>query len=403
MTQTMLVIVQSVHIKMIFKLIITVACLQATVISFAQSEVQKQMMYEHINSFSSPTLASIHPKPKPIPNKESLFSNAQIIPVYKIVFDKSNKPKLIQNNNYYLVFYIGRLYEFTDGRKSSFFKDSPIIKNITQFNLEKKEFKIAYITEIFSLDGKYLNPLIIDPEISTIIEREKTYTFSEFIDYKYGSMDKIKELEVLEKLRENLKVSDYYNFVKNDYTSFNYNCPKDTTLVFKTLINQIRVATKGFTTGQELKLLDRIKQKINPFQEAIKHFKSNLKHRISNDSIISIFKTKEQEYKKQMANIIGFYEYKIYDVSITNELLEILTNEQFNDYKKYIDIWKPFVESVLVSYNNRHRYSYGVEILVKEGVKNESDISTKEKILEDCGCPLDLTIEGRKKGFKLRR
>jgi hypothetical protein len=376
--------------KMNFKLYIFIFLINISSLSLAQTEEQKEMMFKHINSKSSATYVSILPKIKSIDNKEILFSEAKIYPVYKIVFDKSNKKTFVQNKNYYLVFYQDKLYQFIDDEKSEFFKDNPVLKTISRLNLEKKDFKITYIADSFSLGSKNLNPLIFDTKTNSIIYRDKTYTLSEFIDYKYGSIDKIKELVTLDSLRDNLKMTDYYAFMKTNYELFNYYCPKDTTLVLKTLINQIKLATKDFTSEQESKLINRIKQKINPFEE-FKKIKSG------SESDISFLKTKDEEYKKGVLNVTGFYEYKIYNVSITNELLEILTTQQFTDYKKFIDLWTPPVEIMMLSYNNKYRYTYGKEIVKKEGIKYKHYMYFTDKILEDCGCPYDETVEGRKK------
>lgn len=374
--------------NIIFKFLFVLIFLQFT--SFAQTEEQKEMMYKHINSTSSATYVSIFPKTKPIASKEILFSEAIIFPVYKIVFNELNKPNLIQNKNYFIVLFNGKLYQFADEFKSESSKVEYITKTISKLNEQKKDFKIVYFTESFSTDFKYLKPLIFDSEIHTITEKDKTYKLSEFINYKYGSIDKIKEIVALEKLRDNLNMTDYYSFMKTNYGLFNYYCPKDTTLVVNTLIKQVKLATKGFTTGQETSLLNRVKLKINPY-ESLK------KDKTSSDSGIAFLKTKEEEYKKGMLNVSGFYEYKIYDVSITNELMEILTNEQFNDYKKYIDLWKPSVETALSLYNNKYRYTYGIEIVNKEGIKYKHYSCFTDKILEDCGCPYDETVEERKK------
>ncbi len=383
---------------MIMRLLFTIACLQTTVFSFAQTEVQKQFMYERINRDSRGS--GILPKIEPIPNKETLFSKAQILPVYKVVFDENNSPRLEQNKDYYLVFYIGRLYEFLNNTDSRFFENSTIIEDISKFNLENKKFSVVYFAENFTFDRIYLNPLLSDSNISFIIDRGKTFSLSDYIDYKYGSIHKLKELMQLDILREKLTLEDFNNFIKNSYSAFEYNCPKDTTLVLKTLMNQIKFSTKDFTKGQEVKLTDRIKQKINPF-EIIKNqlmiaFKSNK----SNDSIIRTnlneLKVKELEFKDAMSNVVGNYEYKIYNVSISNELLEILTNDQFIAYKKYIDLMEPVIETLNTYNNNKYRHGYGKEILIREGIIKPYDTAAfaeyiKQKV-KDCGCPFDETI-----------
>ncbi|WP_374505774.1 hypothetical protein [Flavobacterium sp.] len=384
---------QSVVTKMILKLFFTVACLQAAGLSFAQTEKQKDMMYKFINSSS--TSVGIFPKKKPITNKEELFSNATVYPIYKVVVNTENEKELVQKKDYFLVSYENELYKFIDAPKMfSYLKNDPFFVNFYKLSSENKDFKIIYFTEIYSLDSKYLKPLITDTNMSFVIDDDKKYTFSDYIDNRYGSINKLKELQELDQLRDKLTVSDYNNSVKNDYEYYNYVCPKDTALVLKTLINQIKFATKDFTTGQELRLKNKVYHKIKPY-EALKKIKQK------KESDILLLKTKEEEYFKGLTNVTGFYEYKIYGVSITNELLEILTTEQFIDYKKYIDVRKPMIETRLNFYNNKYRNRYGYEIIEKEGGKPGNYFEYSNKILEDCGCFYDETVKGRQKRVKI--
>lgn len=384
---------------MIKKLIFTVACLQATVFSFAQNEAQKQMMYERINRDSKGS--GILPKIDPIESKEVLFKEAQILPVYKMIFDATNKTKLIQNKNYYLVFYIGRLYCFLNNRDSRFFENSPIIQSLTQFNKEKKEYSVVYFTDTFSFDSKYFNPLLTDKNMSFIIDRGNQFTASDYIDFKYGSKKKYKELEELQTLREKLTHVDCNNSIKNNYVIFENNCPKDTTLVLNTLINQIRLSTKDFTKSQELKLLERIKQKIDPYSLKEKQLKTALLAGKVNDSIIAstllLSKIEYQKTKKEYKKPEGVYEFGVYGVSITNELLEILTNRQFVDYKKYNDLMYPIVETLNGYNNNKYRYSYTKDVLEREGIIKTYNFKAYgdyiKKLVEECGCPFDETIK----------
>ncbi len=380
---------------MILRLIFTVACLQATVVSFSQTETQKQLMYEHINRDSKGS--SIIGKIQPIENKEALFNNAQILPVYKVVFDKTNKPSFIQKEKYYLVFYIGRLYIFVNNKGSRLFENSPIIQNLTKFNSEKKKFKIVYFTESFSFDSEIFNPLITDDIFSYIIDKGIQYKFFDFIDFKYGSIEKLKEFSALDIVREKLTVKDINNYIKSNYLTFQYYCPKDTTLVLKSLVNEIRNATKDFSKGQELKLVSTIKQKLNPFP----FFKKTPKSQKLNDSIVKIQETEIKkiidEHQKHLSKVIGNYEFKIYGVSITNELLEIFTNKQLVDYINYNNLMRPALDTLVFQYNRWYRYSYGKEVLIKAGIiKNDSYKEFQNysnKILEECGCPFDESIK----------
>lgn len=385
---------------MIYRLILTVVCLQATVFSSAQTEIQKQMMYERINADSKGS--GILPKIEPIANKEVLFNKAQILPVYKVIFDETNKVKFVQNKNYYLVLYIGRLYCFINNDGSRFFENSPIIQNIIQFDKEKREYYIVYFTDSFSFDNIYLNPLLTDKKVSYIIDREDNkFTLSDYIDLKYGSFKKYKEQVELQTLREKTTLIDCNNFIKNNYKTFENNCPKDTTLVLNTLINQIKLSTKDFTKSQELNLFQRIKQKINPYSLIEKQLKTALIAAKVNDSLMasSLLQSKieYQKNKKEYVNPKGLYDFTVYGISVTNELLEVLTNDQFIDFKKYNDMMNPVIETFNNYNNNKYRYEYAIYVLKKENVLKYYDYKAYNnyvnKIVKECGCPFDETIK----------
>lgn len=373
-------------------------CFQISYCTSAQTEIQKQMMFERINRDSRGS--GILPKIAPIANKEELFNTAQVLPIFKVEFDRNYKVKLIQNKEYFLIFYLGRLYAFINNKDSRFFENTPVIQDILKFNEEKKEFFVVYFSDSFSTDGKYFNPLLSDKNVSFIIDKGyKSQTF-EYLDLKYGSFNKYKERYRLDSIRENLSLEKIHDYFKNNYESFEYNCPKDTSLVLKTLMNQIRLSTKNFTKNQEAELFRRIKGKINPFELEINQLKETLTvSKISDSIILRIVSEAKNENKistKPQSKVEGLYEYSIYNVNFTNELLEILTNEQFIDYKNYYDVFHPIVETYNRYYNNKYRYGYSKDILERLGVLKSNNLSEfkdyENKILIDCGCPPDKTI-----------
>lgn len=390
--------IQSNSKAIIVKILFTVACLQATVLSFGQTEAQKQMMYEHINRDSRGV--SIMAKIEPLENKEALFSKAQVLPVYQVVFGKTNTPKLVKNERYYLVFYIGRLYVFINDKSLRLFENSPIIQNISRFNAESKEFKIVYFTASFSFSGEDLNPLITDKNLSFIIDKETRYsTISEYIDTKYGSLEKYKERAYLDSMRDRLSADEVVRAMKNSYITYQYNCPKDTTLVLKKMIDWVNQATGGITKGQEYKLTEQIKIKIDP----VKYMgeiagRGKIKDSIFNNMIKKAQKENEDANKK-VIKFIGDYDFSIYDVNVTNELAAILTNQQFINYKNFVDIMYPISETS--SLFRGKRYYIFDEVLERQKFfntknPNEENVKFKEyfqKILTECGCPFDTSVK----------
>ncbi len=197
---------------MIKKIILALAFFQVNAFMYAQTDVQKELIFERINRDSKGS--SILPKIQPIENKEELFKNAQVFPIFKVEFDKDNKAKLVQNKEYFLVFYVGRLYCFMNNIDSRFFENSPVIQNIIEFNKDKKEFFIVYFSDTFSLYGKYLNPLITDRNVSYIIDKEEKKETSDYINFKYGSLEKYKERSSVDLKRDNLHLENLNNYIK---------------------------------------------------------------------------------------------------------------------------------------------------------------------------------------------
>lgn len=351
------------------------------------------MMYEYINNDSKGN-GKIIPNISPIESKEYLFSTAKVYPIYQLLFNE-NKIDIVQNKNSYLVFYVGRLYMFFENKKFRLFENSPIINDILKFKNEN--INIVYLLNSFSFDGIYLNPLLTDKKFNFIIDRGNKYLISEYIIKKYGSIEKYKELKKIDDLRKKITISDYNNSIRNNFKAFEYNCPKDTSLVIKSLLNQVKSCVKNFTTEQENKLKERIEQKINPYKLLYSQLKSTSLNDTVIKSIVLKDKLEKEEFKNKFFSEDKIYDFILYKTNITNELLEVLTNDQFLDYKNYIDVMYPIIETLNSSNNNKYRFELGKDIIENEKSINIKDLqnsdSYKNKILEDCGCPFDKTIK----------
>lgn len=377
---------------MIKKFVFTVICFKIAALSFGQTEQQRQTIYEQINSDSR--TKGIVEKIEPIENKEMLFNKAQVLPVYKIEIEDNKKPKLIQNKNYYLIFYIGRLYVFIDNNTSRLVENSPIIKDLLDLNNQRKEYFIVYLTETFSSNKKYLMPLLTDKEVNLIIDKGTSYKLQDYIEFKYGSMDKYLENYILDQKREALSISDYNTICTYNYEAYQINCPKDTALVLKTMIDQIKFATKSLTKTQGTRLFERIKQKINPDQLIEKQLRKVLIESKVKESDIQAALVKRKIDNNIATKVIdksdGLYLFNVYKVSVIDELLDILTNKQFIDYKNYIDLLYPIIETQNSYNNNKYRYNYGKDILQKNGMIKEHDpfafTDYVRKKLHACGC-----------------
>jgi hypothetical protein len=378
------------------RLILTAICLQVAVFCFSQTEKQKKMIYEQINMDSGGK--GLMQKIEPIKNKEALFENSKVFPVYHVELDNNDNPILIQNIDSYLVFYIGRLYVFFNENKYRLFENRPEIKNITELIENKKEFSIVYFTNYTYL-GEIFNILITDKTFSFVLEKDKKYSsLLDYIDDKYGSFEKYKENAVIEKKRDKLTLKDINEARYLKYFLYEKRCPKDTTLILKKFIDQIKVATSGFSKSQEVKLIDRIRDKLNPTE----YFYNKFSKMYDTDSKLkaSLTKNKKEEVNQKAMLFKGNYNFYVYEINIIQDLLEILTDKQFQDYKNYIDLYFPIVyddDNLLTT----ERYTYGIETFKKEmKIKVKNNYTLKEEynkyveknfIMNDC--PLDKSIK----------
>lgn len=371
----------------------TVICFQITVFLFAQTEAQKQMMYEHINRDSKGQ--SIIAKIKPIANKEELFAQAKVILVYKASIDKNNKPNLVQNKNYFLIYYLKNIYIFTYNNSFQMFGNDLQAQQIGKLIEENKQFSIIYFTDAFYNNQYFLNPLISDNNLSFIIDKQERYSSAlQYINFKYGSFGKYQEKLNIEETREKLTTNNALQVIKNNYENYQYSCPKDTVLVLRKMVEWVSIVSGGLTKEQGDRLNKRIKIKIDP----ISYMEDEIRKTTNKPFHISQNERKENhEAIKKVVKFSGAYDYLLYDVNITNELLEILTMDQFEKYKNYIDALFPIDDLGSKNMFRTFRNNYSIIFLRKEGLlktdsSNEYQNLTN-KILLECGCPFDETVK----------
>jgi uncharacterized protein involved in tolerance to divalent cations len=366
---------------------ITAILLQIAVISFAQT---REDFYKSIHKFES-NYVSIF-KDNKLPQKEDFLLNAIIFPFHKFtVTDKQETDEQVLANHFYIV-YDKRLYEYKNGYAAKKMGGDYIINYLIA---NKDHAKIGCFIDNVYYTGIELTPILVDSKNNIIVDSDKNfYGLLNYINFKYNSFESYKEKFQNEKFREQLTLKDINEAIKNNYKKFEYNCPKDTTLVIKTFINQVKSAVRELSKEQEEKLIERIKFKLNPIESL---YKLNKKI-IDVNTRAFIVKSKEENQAANKKNIKyqGDYDFFIYDINITNDLLTILTNKQFQDYKNYIDIRFPIIN--VNDFIRSSRYEYGREILEKEKIINPKNYyleykNYSQKILSDCGCPFDESIK----------
>ncbi|WP_347053575.1 hypothetical protein [Flavobacterium olei] len=351
------------------------------------------MIYENINRDSRGQ--NITGKIITISNKEELFNKAMIFPVYKADLDKEKKIKLLKNEDCYLVYYIGRIYVFTYNNSVRLFENDPLIQQIEKSVKEKKKISIVYFTDSFYSNNFVLKTLISDQNLSFILDREQRYTdVLQFINLRYGSFEKYQEILEIEKQRKKITGKDAINVIKHNYANYQYNCPKDTSLVIKKMAEWVNLASGGITKEQESNLIRRIKNKIDPltYLEGVMSKATDNKYRISANERIEY-----NEAEKKVIKFTGAYDYLIYGANITNELIDVLTVKQFENYKNYVDIYFPAENQDAKNIFKTFRSNYSIAVLRKDGFLKTDSYGDYEnfanKILSECGCPFDSTVK----------
>ena len=347
----------------------------------------KLELFESVNNHEK-NYVSIF-KDNKIPIKEDFLKNAIIFPVFKFeIFNGKLNKNIIKNLNYIL--YNTRTYFYKDG-----FSTKLMSNELSDYLLIKENIK-DYLIGSF-VDTVYYNnlnffPIILNIKDFSLFDLRNQYnTYKDYLISKHGSIEKYIEIASLEQMTKKLTSDQIKKSIKNNYKIFEYNCPKDTTLVLKTLINQIKEASISFTTEQEIQLTSRIKNKLNPIEYIHKGSISEWKK----DSTFNNFLNKTKLEQKRCDNILtklnGYYDFMVYNVNINNELLAVLSNRQFQDYKNYIDIRFPIINPQILF--SSERYTYGTEVLLKEKIILKNDVISFEnftnQIVEKCGCPID--------------
>lgn len=362
--------------KIKLKIVFTAVCFQIAVFCFSQTEEQKQMMYEEINQDSGGK-SKITSKIEPIANKEVLFANANVFPVYHFELNEYDKPFIVQNKESFLIVYKGRVYVFFNDRRYMLFENRTEVKEINSLINSKKDFCLVYFTN-YTQEGEVFNILITDKTFSYIIEKDKKYSSAQsYIESKFGSLEKYKENDRIEKKRVMLTLKDIKTASRVNYKWYENRCPKDTTLIVRKFIDQIRIATLGLTKKQEDLILRRIKDKFDPSEYVYNRYYRAYDQNFSLKSSIIERQKKSRSSDCTESPFKNSYDIYLYKINFMQDLLEILTYKQFQDYKDYMDLFYPLVyddDNLLTN----ERYTYGIELFKKEfNVKAKDRVELK--------------------------
>lgn len=228
------------------------------------------------------------------------YQYARIYPVYKIDLSEDSLPEPVLDTNSYVIFTETTAYTFYQGKASSW----PYQKTV------QEPFCAYYLTAGYSNNGPYIPLRLTDTAFSNI---------SSIITEEYGSIEKYKELLVLDYNRSEISPEELPKAIQHNYWAY-----KDTIAALHALVDEISDATPLATTEQA---------------RLFYYFEKRLKNYIPSPS--------------------GgcFYLLKL---DITSDLLTLLTDREFQAYKNYKNTWHP------LNFNGLHRYSYAKEMYTKE-------------------------------------
>ncbi len=359
----------------------------------------KNDFYEMVSNAEKSTVTLGRPK-KTI-SKKDFLDNAILFPVFKVEFDKNLKPKFTEDKDYSYIFYDNWLYSYSHKELSVGFGYPNKFSNILKENFNKK-IKLIYFTENFFFKP-IVNVFIID-ELNNFIETDKIKhkTILDYVKYKFGSYKKYENILEVLKIRHQLTIEQAKEATKDNVNLFSYNCPKNKDLILKIFINQLKHAVTDVTDEQIERFINIISFKNNPLEAMYKNHISDVKLdeliEISKKEV-AIAKLKIQEANKTIGNL-GPYscEFYVNQINITSDLIEILSNNQFQEYKNYFDSRYPIIETNNKLYTERGDYCkyLVIENIDKTKSRNENSIEFKKntnKMLEDCGCPFDESIK----------
>jgi len=296
------------------KKIITAIFLVITLFTYGQNNVRKQ-----IDEFNTSVLNMLK---KVYDNKLEIYDldnyNIRVIPSFYAYIDEKNKEHYELNT---------KRWNLVGISKSS--KDTIIFtldnERITRSTWTEPQFEFIILNKSdYCFYLYFLKKESYYSNIMGYIEKEKIviedFTFSyyknltEAIKYYCGSIEKVKDIENVEKFKEdfskNTTVEQAKNILRNSYTDCYRLYPKDTLLVLSTYLNQLD-ATIHLFEGQK-DFLKRLIQK-------------NIK--IKDRETIMY-----PEFEYFMNNFISW------------DLLTTLTNDQYYDFKKNNFYFKKKVE-----------------------------------------------------------
>ena len=321
-------------------------------LSFSQTKAQKEAAYNGIQIFIRTKYINKTGPYKELPNLDDFYKKSIFIPAGQL--DYKNKNITINPHRFYVLFE-NKVYPYNNKKMSLMF-DSSFTKRLLELSAQKKVI-VSYLYN----NKAYTDGLFLTNDHLEFIEAFDGINYTTIEDYilnKTGSLNRYTETIEISNKQSQLKSKDIIEALKCNYHFYEKSCPNDTTLVLNKFMAQVKSAIGEFHPESERFLKKQI--------------------------VIKLKYSNPETAEVKSKNIRNIYDITIYGHDISNELLSVLTKEEYIKYLEYTDIFQPLADNAKFA-----RIIYGSEILKAEGIISDTKDSFSDyikTIIADQGC-----------------
>lgn len=340
---------------------------------YAQTDQQKDRAYKNFESKCRSTTLKGLPKPQWV-DKETYLKEAKFYPVYFIDYNPQiNKQDWNIDPDKFLVVYKDNLSSYIDlgiseySNVSNLYGQNKFANRLLElYKTSSNDFKIGYLTDLYYPSTGTLPNLLLS-ENNKFTDKEHLHqSINEVISSHYSSIAKYEAEKKSDNLRKNLSADEIIKGIKAYFRSYEYYCPKDTSLVLNKFIENLEIGTGGLTKKQKVLLLD------------------GLNSEIGKKSAITT-----QNTQKDLGD------FSVYNVNYSDLANKILKPQQIKNYEQYMDIHFP-----KYLHKQYGRYIFGeINLIHSKIVKGFGNNKETEKLpyfnefvlkqYRDCGCNIE--------------
>lgn len=340
---------------------------------YAQTDQQKDRAYKNFESKCNSTILKGLSKPQWV-DKETYLAEAKFYPVYFIDYNsQTNKQDWKIDPDKFLVVYKDNLSSYIDlgiseySNVSNMYGQNKFANRLLElYKTPFIDFKIGYLTDLYYPSIGTLPNLLLS-ESNKFIDKEHLHqSINDVISSHYSSITQYEAEKQSNNLRRNLSADKIIQGIKAYFRSYEYYCPKDTSLVLSKFIENLEIGTGGITEKQKTLILDKLNSEIR----------------------------KKAAIKSQNTQM-DLGDFSIYNVNYYVIANKILKPQQISNYGQYMDIHFP-----RYLHKQYGRYIYGeinlIHSKIVKGFDNNKETEKlpyfKEFVLKqykDCGCNIE--------------